>query len=197
MPLEGHTANKILIPLQSLIACFLEPPVNRWVAVGATEGLLQGLLPSVSQRLHQLHLSSCCPSGWGFFCPQPPLCHGSGQWKLWPQIRHLAVSPANYERGSSACSSHCFLLLSFRSSPHLCHCLQSIGQVIIFPFLKVVLETIYLRLGLKLTWQTLAMFSCVQLGLEPGQNRWRLVSGPNEAQVLDVSLQKEFSETQQ
>ena len=33
--LEGHMANKILISLQSPISCFLEPPVNRHVAVGA------------------------------------------------------------------------------------------------------------------------------------------------------------------
>ena len=42
---------------------------------------------------------------------------------------------------------------SFSSSLHLCHCLQSIGQVIIFPFLKVVLEIVYLILGLKPTRQ--------------------------------------------
>ena len=32
---------KILIPLQFLISCFLEPPENRRVEVGATEGLWQ------------------------------------------------------------------------------------------------------------------------------------------------------------
>ena len=32
-------SNKILTPLQSLISCFLKPPVNRWAAFGATEGL--------------------------------------------------------------------------------------------------------------------------------------------------------------
>ena len=41
-------------------------------------------------------------------------------------------------------------------------------------------------LGLKPTWR----------GLEPSQNPQYLVSGPNEAQVLDVSSQKEFSEMQ-
>ena len=63
--MEGHIANKILIPLQSLISYFLEPPANRQtVAVGETEGLWQGLLPSVSGRLHYLlRPSSCCPSG--------------------------------------------------------------------------------------------------------------------------------------
>ena len=34
------------------------------------------------------------------------------------------------------------------------------------------------------------------LGLKPSQNPWHLVSGSNKAQVLDVSLQKEFSERQ-
>ena len=41
-------------------------------------------------------------------------------------------------------------------------------------------------LGLEPTW----------LGLKPSQNSWYLVLGPNEAQVLDVSSQKEFSERQ-
>ena len=34
--------NKILIPLQSLISCFLEPPMNRQVTVGSVEGLWRG-----------------------------------------------------------------------------------------------------------------------------------------------------------
>ena len=34
------------------------------------------------------------------------------------------------------------------------------------------------------------------LGLKPSQNPWYLVSGANEAQILDVSSQKEFSERQ-
>ena len=34
------------------------------------------------------------------------------------------------------------------------------------------------------------------LGLKPSQNPWYLVPGPNEAQVLDASSQKEFSEKQ-
>ena len=59
-------AKKILIPLQSLVSCFLEPPANRQAAVSAVEGLWQGLCLSVSQRLHYpLGPSSCCPSGWG------------------------------------------------------------------------------------------------------------------------------------
>ena len=43
-------ANKILIPLQSLVSCFLEPPDNRRAAVGAIEGLGRGY-------------SSVCPKG--------------------------------------------------------------------------------------------------------------------------------------
>ena len=46
--------------------------------------------------------------------------------------------------------------------------------------------TVCLRLGLESMW----------LGLEPSLNPECLVSGPNEAQALDVSLQKEFSERQ-
>ena len=55
----------------------------------------------------------------------------------------LADFPAGYEGDSSVHFSHCFFLPSFSSSLHLCHCLQTIGQVIIFSFLKVVLETVY------------------------------------------------------
>ena len=46
---------KILIPLQSLISCFLEPPANRQVAVGAVEGLWRGY-------------SSVCPEGSTSLC---------------------------------------------------------------------------------------------------------------------------------
>ena len=37
--------NKILIPLQSLVSCSLEPSVNRRVAVGATEEFCRGYSP--------------------------------------------------------------------------------------------------------------------------------------------------------
>ena len=47
-------------------------------------------------------------------------------------------------------------------------------------------ETVYLRWGLELMW----------LVLKPSQNPQYLVSGLNEAQVLDVSWQKEFNERQ-
>ena len=42
-------AKKILIPLQSLVSCFLEAPANRRAAVGAIEGLWQGLLSTIAQ----------------------------------------------------------------------------------------------------------------------------------------------------
>ena len=59
-------ANKILISLQYLVSCFLKPPANRLAAVGATEGLWQGLHPSVSWRLHcLLHLTNSCQAGEG------------------------------------------------------------------------------------------------------------------------------------
>ena len=47
--LEGHMTNKILIPLQSLVSCFLKPPVSRRVAVGTTEGSGSGYLVAVAQ----------------------------------------------------------------------------------------------------------------------------------------------------
>ena len=42
------------------------------------------------------------------------------------------------------------------------------------------IKTVYLRLGFEPMW----------LGLKPSQNPRYLVSGPNEARVLNVSLQK-------
>ena len=75
-------------------------------------------------------------------------------------VRYLADFLAYYEGDFFVCFPYCFFLPSFSSSLHFCHWLQSIGQVIIFPFLKVVFETIYLRLGLKAMWQGLcAMLS--------------------------------------
>ena len=114
----------------------------------------------MSQRLYcLLCLSNCCPNVWEFFCPES-LCQGSGHWKLWAQVRFLADFLAGYEVDSLARFFPLFFFPSLSSSLHLCHCLQNIGQVIIFPFLKVVLETVYLSLGFKPTWQGLcAMFS--------------------------------------
>ena len=48
--LEGHMLNKILIPIHSLISCFLEHPGNRRASLGAIEGLWRGY-------------SSVCPKG--------------------------------------------------------------------------------------------------------------------------------------
>ena len=76
------------------------------------------------------------------------------------RVRYFADLLAGYEGDSSAYFSHCFFLPPFSSSLHLCHCLQSICQVIILPFLKVVFESVYLRLRLPPTWQGL----CAMLG---------------------------------
>ena len=156
--------NKILIPLHFLVSCFLKPPVNRRVAVGATEGLWQGLLPSVSwRRYYLLRLSSyeCTwgyPSGWRFFVTSL-LCAKDQAMKTVSTGQAFSRFPNRLWRGSAR-FSHCFFLPSFSSSLHRCHCLQSIRQVTIFPFLKVVFETVYLRLGLKPTRQGLcAMLS--------------------------------------
>ena len=142
--------NKILIPILSLVSCFFEPPKNRRVAVGATEGLWRGY-------------SSICPKGticWtpvtvtqagGGFSVLNLLCAKDQANENWVQVRYLADFPAGYEGDSLACFSHCFFLLSFSNS---------------------------------------------LLELEPGQNPWCLASGPNEAQVLDVSLKKNQWETE-
>ena len=61
--------NEILIPLQSLVSCFLKPPMNRLTTVVAIEELWQGILLSVSQKLpYLLGPNRCFQSGWGFFC---------------------------------------------------------------------------------------------------------------------------------
>ena len=48
--LEGHMTNKILIPLQSLVSYFLEPPVSRRVAMGTTEGSGSRYLVALAQE---------------------------------------------------------------------------------------------------------------------------------------------------
>ena len=53
-----------------------------------------------------------------------------------------------------------------------------------FPLGLICFETIYFRLGLEPMW----------LGLKPNLNPCYLVSEHTEAQVLDVSSKKEFSE---
>ena len=96
----------------------------------------------------------------------------------WAQVRHLTLFLIGYEGDSLACFSHCFFLPSFSSFLHLCHYLQSIGQVIIFSFLKGVLETVYLRLGLKPTWQGFcavlshSVMSDQDLGLAKTHSAW-------------------------
>ena len=58
-------ANKILIPLQSLVSCFLEPPDNRRAAVGAIEGLGRGY-------------SSVCPKGSTICCALVTVAQAGG-----------------------------------------------------------------------------------------------------------------------
>ena len=58
-------SNEILIPLQSLISCFLEPPVNRRTAVGAAEGLWRGYSP-------------VCPEGSIIFCTLVTVAQAGG-----------------------------------------------------------------------------------------------------------------------
>ena len=110
--------NKILIPLQSLVSRFLEPPVNRWAAVGATEGLWRGY-------------SSVCPKGTVCWAPVAVTQAGGGSSvptllcaknqadEDCAPVRYPADFPAGYEGGSLARLSHCFFLLSFSSIPGL------------------------------------------------------------------------------
>ena len=139
-------ANKILIPLQSLISCFLELPVNEqhWVQLRDSGRGYSPVCPEGSSILFTLVITVAQVGGKGSsalisFVPRiRPM-------KTEAQVRQLAVFRAGYEGSSSAQSSHCFFLPSFMSS---------------------------------------------LLRLEPGQNPWCLVLRPNEAQALDVSLQK-------
>ena len=94
--------NEILIPLQSLIPCFLKPPANRRVAGGTTEGLWRGY-------------SSSCPKGAICWAPVAVTQVGGGflsflfsvprirPMKLWAPVRYLANFPAGYEGDSLAC----------------------------------------------------------------------------------------------
>ena len=63
--LEGHMANTILISLQSLISCFFETPMDRWAAVGATEGFWRGYSP-------------VCPEGSIIFCALVAVAQAGG-----------------------------------------------------------------------------------------------------------------------
>ena len=105
-----------------VVSCFLLPwaPAHKQLSSsGCNWGTPERLLPSMSWRLHFPLLSprTCCPSWWGFFCPYPSLCQGSGQWTLWARVRHLADFLVGCDGESSACSSHFFFLPSFSSSP--------------------------------------------------------------------------------
>ena len=60
---------EILILLQFLVSCFLEPPPphprKQAGGSGHNRGTLKGLLLSMSQRHYLLSPSSCYPSQWG------------------------------------------------------------------------------------------------------------------------------------
>ena len=154
-------ANKMLIPLKSLIFCFLKHPANSeqpWVQLrdssrGYSPVRPKGyticcVLVAVAQEGEASpFLNLLCTKG-----QASENCeHRSGIWQIFRQF--MKWIPQHI-------FSTDFFLPSFNSSLRRCHCLQSIGQVITFPFLKVVLETVYLRLRLKPTWQGLcAMLS--------------------------------------
>ena len=68
--------NEILIPLQSLISCFLETPLEQASGSGRNWGTLERLILSMSQRLHSLVNPRSCHPGLGvllsliFFVPR-------------------------------------------------------------------------------------------------------------------------------
>ena len=61
--------NETLIPLQSLVSCFVEPPRNRRVAAGAIEGDSGEVAPQYAPKALSAEPQYCYPSRWGFFCP--------------------------------------------------------------------------------------------------------------------------------
>ena len=72
-------------------------------------------------------------AGEGSPVPNPLCAKDQANESCEQQVSYLTDFPSGYKGDSSAQFSHCFFLLSFSSSLHLCHCLQNIGQVIIFP----------------------------------------------------------------
>ena len=108
LQLEGHMADKILIPLQSLICCFLKPPANKWAAVGALgcpeASTIWGVLVAVAQ-------ASRGSSVFNLLCAKDQTNENCGH-----RSGYLAYFPAGYEGDCSACFSHCFFLQSFSSS---------------------------------------------------------------------------------
>ena len=75
---------------------------------------------------------------------------------MWAQVRHLTVFLASYKSTFFPLLFPPILQLLFPSMPLF----TNIGQAIIFPLLKTVFETVYLKLGFKPTWQGL----CALLG---------------------------------
>jgi len=71
--------NKILIPLQSLVSCFLESLANRWAAVGAVEGLWRGYSLICPKGTICWAPVAVTQAGGGFFCPYSSVCQESGQ----------------------------------------------------------------------------------------------------------------------
>ena len=114
--LERHMANKILIPLQSLISCFLELPVNEqhWVQLRDSGRGYSPVCPEGSSILFTLVITVAQVGGKGSsalisFVPRiRPM-------KTEARVRQLAVFRAGYEGRSSAQSSHCFSLPPFSS----------------------------------------------------------------------------------
>lgn len=143
--LEGHTASKILIPLQSLI--LVSRTTKQAGGSGCSEGLWQGLLPSVSKALLSAALGAVAQAGEGvplsliFFVPRirPMKIVSTGQ---------VADFLADYEGDSSAC----FLLRFPPVLQLLSVCATAykiLGRSSSFLKGRIVFETVYLRIWIQ------------------------------------------------
>ena len=110
------------------VSCFLFPwtPCEQASSSGCNRGTLPGGYFPVCPKASTIFcaLVAVAQAGEGSSVFNLFLYQGSGQWKLWAQVRYLADFLAGYEGDSSAHFSHCFFLLSFSPSLHLCHCSQ-------------------------------------------------------------------------
>ena len=109
--------NEISFPLQSLVSCFLKPPVNRWAAVGTIEGLLRGYsLVRPKGTICWAPVAVTQASGGSsvltLLCAKD---QANENCEHQSDLRYLAEFSAGYEGDSLAWFSHCFFLLSFRS----------------------------------------------------------------------------------
>ena len=180
-------ANKILIPLQSLISCFLEPPANRPMAVGAIEGLWKGYSP-------------VCLKGSIILCALVAIAQvGEGS-----SVLNLLCAE---DQADENCEHRSGIFSRF-SSRLWRGFLSTFFSLLFPPILQFLSPSMplftkywaghHLSISESFVWNCLPSWdsmlclvtqSCLA-GIQAGQSPCCLASGPNEAQVLDISLQK-------